>query len=535
MDANNDNFIIHSRPTQSKQPYKRFTHAVAAGTILAICAFLVAKNQKFVFQFIPASETVFQALVADERLEQQDVKNNQQRLSKQCHPSENHTCPTVPKQRKPHKPLNILLLYGDDWRHDSLGSASQGFVQTPFLDSLANRGIRFTHNCVTTAICWISRATLYMGQYMSRHKTTTIRVPHFYEYWNDSFVRLLQTEAGYHVGHVGKWHFNNFERIQSLWNYSTSYQGHHWFSQPGTKEKIHVTKRNEKDALEFLATRPKDQPFFLGVCFFAPHAVDHEPEQYFPQPTSMGWYNNTTIPKADSATDDAWKRMPQFFTDSNEGRIRWRWRFETEVKHQSMMKNYYRLISEIDETSRRIVQELADQGILNETLVIFTTDNGLFHAEHGLAGKWYPHEESIRVPLIIQDPRMDPSHHGTTNDDFTLSVDLATTILGAANVSPHPRMQGRDISELYLNSATDWREEFFYEHPTHLSKGRIPGSTALVRKDWKYMRWIDFGLEQLFDLKNDPHELNDLIDLYSNSTLVNELRTRHNELQALAT
>ena len=95
--------------------------------------------------------------------------------------------------------------------------------------------------------------------------------------------------------------------------------------------------------------------------------------------------------------------------------------------------------------------------------------------------------------------------------------------------------QGRDIAELYLDSASDWREEFFYEHPTHLSKGRIPGSTALVRKDWKYMRWIDFELEQLFDLKNDPHELNDLIDLYTNSTLVNELRTRHNELQALAT
>jgi len=198
-----------------------------------------------------------------------------------------------------------------------------------------------------------------------------------------------------------------------------------------------------------------------------------------------------------------------------------------------MMKNYYRLISEIDQTSERIVQELEAQGVLNETLIIFTTDNGLFHAEHGLADKFYPHQESIRVPLIIKDPRMEDDSRNTTPEDFTLSVDLASTILRAANIKPGPRMQGRDLAEIYLEAVDDWRNEFYYEHPTIFGIDKIPGSTALVQKDWKYMRWTDFALEQLFDLKNDPFELNDLIYTYSNSSFLEELRSRHDELQAL--
>jgi arylsulfatase A-like enzyme len=92
--------------------------------------------------------------------------------------------------------------------------------------------------------------------------------------------------------------------------------------------------------------------------------------------------------------------------------------------------------------------------------------DGNFHSEHGLADKWYPHQESIRVPLIIHDPRMADSVKGTTNDEFTLNIDLAPTILKAAGVSVPDKMHGRDMSELYLSpDRTDWRTEFFYEHP----------------------------------------------------------------------
>jgi len=132
------------------------------------------------------------------------------------------------------------------------------------------------------------------------------------------------------------------------------------------------------------------------------------------------------------------------------------------------MKNYYRMATEVDSSSQAIVQELENQGILNETLIIFTTDNGFFHAEHGLSDKFYPHQESIRVPLIIRDPRMSDEFIGTTNDDFTLSIDLAPTIVSAAGITVPDRMQGRDISVLYRKDgakelkASPWRVEFFY-------------------------------------------------------------------------
>ena len=109
--------------------------------------------------------------------------------------------------------------------------------------------------------------------------------------------------------------------------------------------------------------------------------------------------------------------------------------------------------------------------------------DGNFHSEHGLADKWYPHEESIRVPLIIHDPRMAESVKGTTNDEFTLNIDLAPTILRAAGIPVPDKMQGRDMSELYLSpDGTDWRKEFFYEHPIVSSKHYVPASEALVRK-----------------------------------------------------
>ena len=116
-----------------------------------------------------------------------------------------------------------------------------------------------------------------------------------------------------------------------------------------------------------------------------------------------------------------------------------------------------------------MLEELKHQGVLDNTLVIFTTDNGYYHAEHGLADKWYPHQESIRVPLIIHDPRMPAENAGKTNDDFTLSVDLAPTILSAANIDIPDSMQGKNLSPLYMSDGSGgdqkpvWRDEFFYE------------------------------------------------------------------------
>ena len=431
------------------------------------------------------------------------------------------------------KPRNVLVLYADDWRHDTLGAAGNAIVKTPRLDALAEQGMRFTQNCVTTSICGVSRACLYTGQWMSRNGCTGFSM--FTTPWEKTYPGQLR-DHGYHVGHIGKWHNGKFPQKQ--FDFGRSYYGKHWYQGKDGKP-IHVTQRNENDALEFLQTRPADKPFCLTLAFFATHAEDRHPDQFLPQPQSMKLYQDVTIPVAANATRESWQRLPSFFDEKNEGRNRWHWRFDTPEKYQTMMKNYYRLATEVDSTCGKVLDELKKQGVLDNTLVIFTTDNGYYHAEHGLADKWYPHQESIRVPLIIRDPRMPEKKHGSTNKDFTLSVDLAPTILSAAGLATPEAMQGRDIAPLYLaDEKPEWRKEFFYEHPCIRDKNFIPESEALVRKDWKYIYWPQHKVEQLFDLKADPREENDLVQVTSHTAkhtaILKEMRQRFQQLKAEA-
>jgi len=424
---------------------------------------------------------------------------------------------------------NVVILYADDWRFDTLGCAGNPIVKTPNLDALASKGVRFSHNCVTTSICGVSRATLFTGQWMSRHGNPAFNA--FKTPWNETYPGILR-DNGYWVGHIGKWHNGKFP--SDKFDFGRAYSGVHWMkNEDGTK--IHVTQKNENDAMEFLSTRPKEKPFCLTLAFFATHAEDHNPKQFLPQPESMELYKDVSIPVPENATADSWKRLPDFFTDKNEGRNRWTWRFDTPEKYQEMMKNYYRLASEVDATCGRVIAELKKQGIYEKTLVIFTTDNGYFHAEHGLADKWYAHQESIRVPLIIHDPRMLAAKRGTTDDNLTLNADLAPTILSAVGIPAPSTMQGRDIAPLYLASEKpEWRSEFFYELAMLKDKSFIPASEALVRKDWKYFYWPEYEIEQLFHITEDPTEENDLAANPAQKDRLVEMRTRFNELKSQA-
>lgn len=428
------------------------------------------------------------------------------------------------------KPLNVVLLYADDWRYDTLGIAGNPIVKTPVIDQLARQGTRFTHACVTTSICGVSRASLLTGQWMSRHGNKAFQA--FDTPWSETFPGLLRAN-GYYVGHVGKWHNGPFPAKQ--YDFGRAYSGTHWIKQAdGTQ--IHVTQKNENDALDFLQSRPQEKPFCLTVAFFATHAEDGHPDQFRPQPESMKLYENDTIPLPRTATEQAFHKLPPFIAnEKNESRNRWHWRFDSPEKYQRMMKNYYRLATEVDHSCGQILAELKKQNLLENTLVIFTTDNGYFHGEHGLADKWYPHQESIRVPLIIHDPRMKKEQAGKTNDDFVLNVDLAPTILNAAGIKAPATMQGTDISPLYLaEKAPAWRSEFYYEHAIINNKNFIPASQALVRKNEKYIVWPDFDREQFFDLSADPFEENDLIQQTKNQAAIDSSRKRFLELQKAA-
>ena len=425
---------------------------------------------------------------------------------------------------------NILLLYADDWRHDTLGAAGHPVLRTPNLDRLAAEGIRFRRAYVTTSICGVSRASLLTGQWMSRHGNTAFDA--FKTPWEHTYPGVLRAR-GYWTGHVGKWHNGAFPAAR--FDVGKAYGGTH-FMKGADGAPIHVTRRNEADALEFLRTRPADRPFVLTVSFFATHAEDQNPKQYLYQPESEPLYRDATIPVPPTMTDAAFARLPAFIAnEKNEGRNRWRWRFDTPEKYQQYMKAYYRLATEVDTAVGRVLAELRTQGLDDNTLVIFTTDNGYFHGEHGLADKWYPYEESIRVPLIVRDPRLSVGRRGSVNDDIVLNTDLAPTLLAYAGVTAPTGMQGRDMAPLYLSSRKpDWRDEFFYEHATIRSVDFIPASQALVRKDAKYIYWPDFDYEELFDLRQDPREERNLAKDAAAAGRLNAMRTRFAELKAVA-
>ena len=491
--------------------------------------------------------------------------------------------PETQKQRERER-MNVVVLFPDDWRYNSIGSENP-IIQTPFLDSLATEGIRFRQNAVTTSICWQSRATLFTGQWASRHRSYKLKCPHFArgKAWNQTWPELLKND-GYFVGHVGKWqyHSDNVGRFQ----WQNYFEGRHKFIVK--KKEIAAEDLASQKAKLFLNDRPKDKPFAMTVAFYPPKPVGVSGVpggQWMPKNETRKLYDNITIPDIPYNTTKAIESMPHFLRRyGSAARARWRKRYSTPLHYQEAMKNIYALITQVDNACKVIVEELKEQGVYNNTMIIFTTDNGMFHGAHGLAGKWYPYQESIRVPLIVYDPRMPKEKRGTVDDSFTLNVDLAETILGAAGLPPHERMQGRDMSDLYLpnwrtvpvpvpvsqtesgvkgetDSETEtetaaktetetetesetektvtktaleikpWRNEFFYEF-TFLDENFIPSSNALVRKKWKLIDWYHYKQFQLFDLENDPMELNDVVYEPKNAEVVKEMKERLAQMKA---
>ena len=401
-------------------------------------------------------------------------------------------------------------------------------VYTPHLDALArDDGILFTHNCVVTSVCMQSRATLYTGQYSSVHQTykSWSNVTMYEEgRWNQTLYPTM-TRNNYYTGFFGKYHhLESFDTLPPTFSKIRSTAMSHTVGCPTFRNRDsdnkmqHVTQCNEDDGIEFLTSRPKDQPFFLTLSFFATHAQDGNAVKYLPQNSTAHLYReNDQIPLRKTHTEQHWKSMPPFFNDQNFGRARYRGRYDTPELYQDNMKRMYRMANEVDATCGKIMDLLKEQNVYDNTLIIFTTDNGNFHGEHGLSEKWYAYEESIRVPLIIKDPRMVASLRGTKNSELTLNIDLAPTILSAAQIPVPSVMQGRDMATMYTGDETmanvaqeNWRKEFLYEFSD--DNNDIPNSIALVGQQFKYIFWNDYNYTQYFNLSSDPFEEYDLVD-----------------------
>jgi arylsulfatase len=473
--------------------------------------------------------------------------------------------------------LNIVLFYADDWTMKVLGKLDPN-VRTPNIDKMADRGMLFVNNCVTTSVCWISRATLMTGTYYSRHLQAAPFEKKMFEThnWNETLFPKLKN-AGYYTGMFGKWHAPSpGPEMNAAFHERELYFGHHWINEYapfGSGIYEHITDVNRRHAVKFLENRPKDKNFALKVSFFATHAVDETIPSYQPMnwsrndiyPDDESHKNYTTIVPPKTATEKHWKELPHFFTDHNAGRLRWRNRWEPDV-WQKNIRDLFAMATEVDWAIGEIIETLKKQGVENETLLVFTSDNGDLHGEHGLAEKWYPLEESMKVPLVIQDPRMPKKHQGTINTDWTLNVDLAPTLLGAAGLDPANFMQGRDIAELYLSGETTddaddnssgeeqerqnkwknnilrydsedakktWRKEWFYEWNMgdpkdakgHAQNGFIDAAFALITDEWKYIYWPLKVYEQLYHRSLDPYDEYDILQNYH----LHQIQIQNNE------
>lgn len=423
---------------------------------------------------------------------------------------------------------NVIFLLTDDQRWDTMGCMGNSIIRTPNMDRLAEKGVLFESNFVTTSICAASRASIFAGQYTRRH-----RIIDFKTGFSPSALKrtypLLMRRVGYRIGFIGKWGVGN-NLPEKEFDYFKGFPGQGRYFHKENGKQVHLTSIMGRQAIEFLNGCSENQPFCLSISFKAPHVQDNDPRQFLYDPAYEDLYKNVTIPVPKTAHPRYFEALPEYIRNS-EARRRWEIRFSTPEKFQESVKGYYRLIYGIDVVLGRIMAALKELKFEDNTIIILTGDNGFYLGEHGLAGKWFMHEESIRTPLIVYDHRLPVSLRGKRRQEIVLNIDLAPTILDLVGLDIPAPMQGRTLRGLIYGKEEPWRNNFFYEHlfehPT------IPRSEGIRNERWKYVRYIDQhpAHEELYDLENDPHEEHNIAMIKGNTEVLNSLRKRWRELR----
>jgi arylsulfatase A-like enzyme len=432
---------------------------------------------------------------------------------------------------------NIIFVLTDDHRWDALGVMGNPIIQTPNIDGLAREGLMFQNAYVTTAICAVSRASFLTGQYQSRHGIGDFNTSLKPEALENSYPILLK-KAGYQIGFIGKYGVgrpkDQPKDKYDFWECSPKGQPDYEMTDENGNF-VHHTDKVGRDISRFLSQYGQKSPFCLSISFKAPHEQDGDPPRFIAQERFSSLYEDDHIPVPETADPRYWNSFPDFFrTDENIARKRWKPLFSTPELHQATVKNYYRLITGVDEVVGKMREQLKEQNIDDNTIIIFTGDNGFFLGEHGMEGKWYGHEESIRVPLIIYDPRKGNTTYGKVSDRIALNIDIAPTILNFAQVAVPEQMQGVDLVRLAEGDYQGLeRQDFFYEH-TFMGSPGIPKVEGVVSREMKYMKFIEHGYEEVYDLKTDPLEKKNLTGDATYQDKIVKLKHRYRELKEQA-
>ncbi len=433
---------------------------------------------------------------------------------------------------------NIVFIMADDHAAHALSCYGSRINQTPQLDRLAKGGMRFNKCLVTNSICTPSRAAILTGKYAHLNG-----VPVFnrFDGRQPTVAKLLQA-AGYYTGMVGKWHLFSEPTGFDYWNILPGQGVYHnpvLIEQGKTnKHQGYATDLITDFSLKFLDQRPQDKPFFLMCHHKAPHRPWQPDEKHAQQ------FENVEIPEPETFNDDYATRSPA----AAEATMRIdrdlqptdykltppaglsalelkRW------KYQRYMRDYLACIASVDDNVGRLLDYLETHGLAENTIVIYTSDQGFFLGDHNWFDKRFMYEESLRMPFLIRWPgQIKP---GTVNEGMILNVDFAPTFLACAGEPTPADMQGRSFLPLLRGEKPkDWRTAMYYRYYHYPQDHQVQPHYGIRTERYKLIFFNKIQAWELFDLQQDPHELKNVYGEASYARTVKQLTAQLKRLKS---
>ncbi|MFM1997732.1 MAG: Choline-sulfatase [Planctomycetota bacterium] len=446
---------------------------------------------------------------------------------------------TATPAAEPVRRPNILFIFTDDHAQHALSAYGSRVNVTPHLDRLAAGGARFTNSFVTNSICTPSRATLLTGQYSHKNGVPVFNA---FDGSRDHVAKRLQA-GGYHTGMIGKWHLGSDPTGFDRWIVLPG-QGDYWnptFLVPSGKLTIdgHCTDITGDLGIAFLDTRPRDKPFFLMLHQKAPHRGwqpdDRNREKFagkvFPEPdTLFDTYatrpaalpeNQQTIArdltrhdlKLEPPAGLAGKERRQWLaakpmavevdgrTLAGDELVRW--------KYQRFMQDYLACVQGVDDNVGKVLDYLDREGLADDTIVIYTTDNGWYLGDLGLYDKRFMYEPGLRVPLLARGPGI---RAGIIPDQPVANIDLAPTFLDLAGLPVPESMQGRSLAPLLRGERpADWRQSVYYRYYHDPGHHNTRAHCGVRTPTHKLIHYWKVDAYELYDLRTDPTEQHNLL------------------------
>lgn len=406
---------------------------------------------------------------------------------------------------------NLLFVLVDDLRWDALGCTGHPFVKTPHIDRIAREGMLFRNAFVTTPLCSPSRASFLTGQYVRTHQIKGNGDNAALSHKLVTFPRLLH-EAGYRTAYIGKWHMGTDDSPRPGFDRWVSFRGQGQYENPalnidGRQERRegYMTDLLTDFAIEFLGEQ-SPKPF----CLYLAHKAVHGP--FTPAPRHAGLFADQPIRRAASAADTLeGKPMLRRPVEEPAAKKKKKQAGGQAGPSDELVRNQLRCLTAIDEGMGRILAALEQTRSLDNTLIVFTSDNGYFWGEHGLGDKRAAYEESIRIPLLARYPRL--IRPGAIAEQMVLNIDIAPTMLEAAGVAIPRAIEGRSLVPIMQGKARNWRSSFLCECYMETQYPRIASWEAVRTARWKYIRYFELqGMDELYDLSSDPGEMRNLIN-----------------------